>query len=217
MSVIWNGVHAPVQMDDDIVEEMRHRFRPGGSRLAIGLVGRINRWKGHHLLMDAVDILHAKGVDNFSLVFMGSPPPGQASFEIELRQRIARSPMRDNILVEAFTSEIWPAYAALDVICVPSTEPEPFGLVAVEAMAVGKPVLAARFGGLTEIVVDGTTGLTFEPRDANALADVLEKLLCDDALRNSLGCAGKKRFEVEFSVGRMTECFGATYAEMMED
>ena len=215
MSVIWNGVHAPVQMDNGVVEEMRQRFRPGGSRLAIGLVGRINRWKGHQLLMDAVDILHGRGVGDFSLVFMGSPPAGQESFEIELRQRIARSPMRDRVLVQGFSSEVWPAYAALDVVCVPSTEPEPFGLVAVEAMAVGKPVLAARFGGLTEIVVEGTTGLTFTPRDANALADALEKLLLDDALRTRLGCAGKERFDAEFSVDRMTERFGVTYAEMM--
>jgi len=216
MSVIWNGVLAPTQVVDSDVKEMQLRFRPGGSQLAIGLVGRINRWKGHGLLMDAVDLLHSKGIRDFSVVFMGSPPPGQENFELELRQRIAQSPMRDRILVQGFTSEIWLAYTALDIVCVPSTEPEPFGLVAIEAMAVGKPVVASHFGGLTEIVVDGSTGLTFRPKDANALAAVLEKLIGDEAMRTRLGQAGKERFNAEFSVGRMIQRFMLSYGEMME-
>ena len=214
MSVIWNGVHAPTRMDENVVEDMRRGFRPGGSRLAIGLVGRINRWKGHGLLMDAVDMLHGKGISDFSVVFMGSPPPGQEIFEIELRQRIARSPMHKHIFVQGFTGDIWPAYTALDIVCVPSTEPEPFGLVAVEGMAVGKPVVASRFGGLTEIVVDGVTGLTFSPRDAHALAAALEKLLCDEAMRIRFGIVGKERFEAEFSVNRMQTKFSELFRSM---
>ena len=217
MSVIWNGVHAPTHIDESVLDEMRRKFHPDGSRLAIGLVGRINRWKGHSLLMDAVDILHSKGIHHFSVVFMGSPPPGQESFELELRQRIARSPMRDHVLLQGFSGDIWPAYAALDIVCVPSIEPEPFGLVAVEAMAMGKPVLASRFGGLTEIIVDGATGLTFNPRDANALAAALEKLLSDDALRTRLGHAGKERFNAEFTVEKMQSRFAELIRTMIFD
>jgi glycosyltransferase involved in cell wall biosynthesis len=215
MRVIWNGVHPPTEIDQNVAAEMQLRFRPDNAQLAIGLVGRINRWKGHRLLMDAIDILYNKGLRDFSVIFMGSPAPGQENLEGELRQRIASSPMRNQILLQGFSSEIWPAYAALDIVCVPSTEPEPFGLVAVEAMASGKPVVASRFGGLTEIVVDGITGLTFNPRDAHALATALETLLHDDALRARLGRAGKERFDAEFSISPMIEHFASTYTEMM--
>ena len=215
MCVIWNGVQVPTRIEESGTEQLNSRFRPGGSRLAIGLIGRINRWKGHGLLLDAVEILHGKGVKDFSVIFIGSPPPGQETFELELRQRIAKSPMRDRILVQGFSTDIWPTYAALDIVCVPSTEPEPFGLVAVEAMAMGKPVVAARFGGLTEIVVGGATGLTFSPRDANSLATALETLLLDDAMRGRFGYAGKERFSAKFSVDEMTERFVRIYAEMM--
>jgi glycosyltransferase involved in cell wall biosynthesis len=215
MCVIWNGVQVPTRIEESCAEQLHCRFRPEGSRLAVGLIGRINRWKGHGLLLDAVDILHSKGVKDFSVVFMGNSPPGQETFELELKQRIAKSPMRDHIIVQGFSSDVWPAYAALDIVCVPSTEPEPFGLVAVEAMAMDKPVVAARFGGLTEIVVDGATGLTFSPRDANALAAVLETLLCDDEMRARFGHAGKRRFSEKFSVDHMIERFGLIYAEMM--
>lgn len=215
MRVIWNGVHPPTAIDQNVAAEMQLRFRPDNVQQAIGLVGRINRWKGHCLLVDAIDILYNKGLRDFSVIFMGSPAPGQENLEGELRQRIASSPMRNQILLQGFSSEIWPAYAALDIVCVPSTEPEPFGLVAVEAMASGKPVVASRFGGLTEIVVDGITGLTFNPRDAHALASALETLLHDDALRAHLGRAGKERFDAEFSTSPMIERFASVYTEMM--
>lgn len=217
MRVIWNGVHGPRHMEQDCVEQIYRRFRPAGSQLAIGLVGRINRWKGHGLLLNAIELLHKRGVGNFSVVFMGSPPPGQENFEVELKQRIAQSPLRDHIVVEGFSSEIWPAYAALDIVCVPSTEPEPFGLVAVEAMAAEKPLVVSRFGGLIEIVVDGITGLTFNPGDATSLAAELEKLLTDAALRRRLGRAGKERFDSEFSVEKMQIQFSEIFESMISD
>jgi len=213
-SVIWNGVQAPIYFDDVVVMDQRKAFRPGGVSLALGLVGRINRLKGHSLLMDAVDLLHDKGVVGFSVVFVGSPPRGQEVHLTQLKERIDRSPKREYVVLQGFSTDVWPTYAALDIVCVPSTEPESFGLVAAEAMAVGRPVVASRLGALCEVVVDGYTGFTFDPRDPNALAAALEKLLSDGALRSSMGGAGKERIDAEFSVDRMTQRFMKTYAEV---
>lgn len=215
MQVIWNGVHMPSPCNAAETTQLHGKFRPAGARLAIGLVGRINRLKGHQILMDAVDQLHDRGFHDFSLVFIGSPPAGQDIYLTQLEQRVARSPMRERIVMQGFTTNIWPAYAALDIVCVPSTEPESFGLVAAEAMAMGKPVIASRLGALTEVVVDGSTGITFKPRDTDALALALERLLCDDTLRQSMGLAGRERIDTELSVERMTGYFKSTYAEMM--
>ena len=215
MQVIWNGVHMPSPCNAAATTQLHGKFRPAGARLAIGLVGRINRLKGHQMLMDAVDQLHDRGFHDFSLVFIGSPPAGQDIYLTQLEQRVARSPMRERIVMQGFTTNIWPAYAALDIVCVPSTEPESFGLVAAEAMAMGKPVIASRLGALTEVVVDGSTGITVTPRDTDALALALERLLCDDTLRESMGLAGRERIDTELSVERMTGYFKSTYAEMM--
>lgn len=209
MSVIRNGVSAPTCWDALSTSELQRKFRPAGAHLAVGLVGRINRFKGHNLLMDAVDLLHRRGVNDFSVVFVGSAPPGQEFYQTQLEQRIARSPMRERIVVQGFTNNVWPIYAALDIVCVPSTEPESFGLVAAEAMAIGKPVVASRIGALSEVVVDGATGLTFDPQDAEALAAALEKLLCADSLRAIMGCAGKVRIETTFSTETMKTKFVA--------
>lgn len=215
MRVIRNGVQAPPCSDELTIAELQRKFRPAGTRLAVGLVGRINRLKGHSLLLDAVDLLHRQGVNDFSVVFIGSAPSGQEIYQTQLEQRIARSPMQERIVVQGFTSNVWPIYAALDIICVPSTEPESFGLVATEAMAMGKPVVASRMGALMEIVIDGSTGLTFDAGDDEALTAALGQLLGDDGLRRRMGCAGKVRIGAEFSVDKMKTNFVTLYHSLI--
>ena len=85
------------------------------------------------------------------------------------------------------------AYARCDVCVVPAIWPEPFGIVAVEAMAAGRPVVASAVGGLASTVVDGETGLLVPPGDPAALAAALERLLDDRALAARLGASGRDR------------------------
>lgn len=82
---------------------------------------------------------------------------------------------------------------------------EPFGLVAIEAMAYGRPVVASRTGGLAEIVVDGETGRLVPPGDPQALAQALEELLGDPRRALWMGEAGRLRFESLFTLERMVE------------
>ncbi len=186
-------------------------FRPKGTGVAIGLVGRINRMKGHHLLLDAAELLALRGYQGFSLVFVGSPPPGQDSFLKQLQTRVECSPVRNRVVFHGFMDPVAPAYAALDIVCVPSTEAEAFGLVAVEAMAAGRPVVAANIGGLPEVVLDGETGLLHPPGEAKALAKRLQALIADPQRRHDLGLAGRARFEREFTVSAMTTRMLAVY------
>jgi len=205
-SVAWNGsadMRALATAAAGAPSDLATRFRPGGARLAIGLVGRINRWKGQCLLVDAAERLAARGYSDFSLVFVGSPPHGQDIWQQRLRQRIAASPLASRICETGFVADMADTYAALDIVCVPSLEPEPFGLVAVEAMSAGLPVVASAGGGLSEVVVHGGTGLLHTPRDADALADALAPLLADPLRRQSLGAAGRRRWEREFSAEAM--------------
>ena len=82
----------------------------------------------------------------------------------------------------------------------PSTEPEPFGLVAVEAMLAQKPVIASNHGGLTEIIKDKQTGLLFEPNNIQQLISSIEVLINDKDLRIQMGERGYKRAIEEFSI-----------------
>jgi len=96
-------------------------------------------------------------------------------------------------------------YAKADICVVPSVWEEPFGIVALEAMATGRPVCASRAGGLAGIVIDGETGFLFERGNSAALADALEVLLEDPALRKRMGAAGHERAASEYTWRHIVE------------
>lgn len=97
----------------------------------------------------------------------------------------------------------------------PSLLPEAFGIVALEAAAAGKPTVASAIGGLTDVVVDGETGLLVPPGDAAALRNALARLIADAALRERLGAAARERARL-FSPDRVVPCFEAAYEAAIE-
>lgn len=200
--IVHNGQQrtTPKTGDDAISDIRKNTFNiAGNNTIAIGLVGRISRLKGQKLLLRAFDKL-AQTYGNIHLVYIGSAPDGQEHFLHNLTEKIDALGLHDKVTVVDFQENIWPIYDALDIVVVPSTEPESFGLVATEAMLSGKPVVGSRLGGLTEIIEDRKTGYLFEPKNADDLADKLELLLLkpDDMAR--FGENGRKR---------VAECFSA--------
>ena len=92
---------------------------------------------------------------------------------------------------------------------------EGFGIVLLEAMLAGLPVVATRVSAVPEVVADGETGLLVEPGDDTGLAEALEALLSDRARAAALGESGLERARTEFSVARMTERTLAVYGDVM--
>jgi glycosyltransferase involved in cell wall biosynthesis len=214
-TVIWNGVSPPQPVSVAATATLSSAMRVAGCDVVIGLVGRINRWKGHVLLIEAAEILAVRGLHHFSVVFVGSPVAGQEHIKTSLVDRIASCTVSRRISLLDFHEDIWPIWSAIDICCVPSTEPEPFGMVALEAMAVGKAVVAANHGGLPEIVDDGTTGLLFEPNNAIALADALSRLISDRPLRTRMGAAARHVAALKFSTQEMSGAFLDCYQTML--
>ena len=103
-----------------------------------------------------------------------------------------------------FRSDVSALMAACDIFVLPAPA-EPFGLVLIEAMALGKPVIAAGAGGPLEIVADGETGLLFAPGNAESLATAMTRLLTDAPMRKRMGEAGRKRYEKMFTAQQMAE------------
>ncbi|MEX2241714.1 MAG: glycosyltransferase, partial [Burkholderiales bacterium] len=108
-------------------------------------------------------------------------------------------------------------YHACDVFCLPSVEPaEAFGIVQVEAMACGRPVLCCELGnGVNWVNRDGETGIAVPPADPAALADALARLQADPALRARLGEAGRRRAFDVFSAEAMARATLAVYREVL--
>ncbi len=132
------------------------------------------------------------------------------------RTIVGDGPLRDRV-PEAVgfvpPAELGPYYARAAVVCVPSRR-EGHGMVAREAMAHGRPVVATAVGGLVEAVADGETGLLVESGDVPALRAAIERLLGDPDLRRRLGAAGRARAAERFSWDAYVAAALEVYAEV---
>ena len=188
-AVIWNGTAdrpAPAAAPRD------------GRPLHLLLIGRFNAWKGQTTLIEAVARLSPVARAGLKVRLVGSVYEDQRHFADDIHAAIDRHGLGDTIEVHGFDPVPDAHYAWADVVAVPSTRPEPFGLVAIEAMAAARAVIAAGHGGLAEIVADGETGTLVTPGDADALARAIACHLDDPALAARQGAAGRARFEREF-------------------
>ena len=214
-AVVVNGVNCFPSVATGRGKTFRTRRRLADSDILVVLVGRINRWKGQGLLVEAAAVLAKRGMNNVHYLMVGSPPDGQDHFLDSLLSRIDGSAARTRISVLPFTSAIWSIWDAADIAVIPSTEPEPFGLVAIEAMSAGKPVVAANHGGLAEIVVHGKTGLLVEPNSPEQLAEAIQLLAGDKEQRVEMGKRGAKRAREHFSTKAYVAAIVSEYADVL--
>jgi glycosyltransferase involved in cell wall biosynthesis len=105
---------------------------------------------------------------------------------------------------------------AMDVVVHYSTRREPFGRVLIEAMALGRPLIAPREGGPREIVVDGGTGLLVPPRDVGALADGIAQLVADPERCRAMGRAGRARVEAVFDIRHHVRAVEHVFDDILE-
>lgn len=116
---------------------------------------------------------------------------------------------------EISNAELLKAYEETDIFCVPSRF-ESFGLIYLEAMRAGKPVVACNVGGVPEIVEHGVTGLLVAPDDADAVYDALKYLVNEKELRRAMGNAGRKRYEEQFTSEKMLQRVLDAYLAMID-
>jgi glycosyltransferase involved in cell wall biosynthesis len=213
---VCNGldVRQKPQTNAELVLQIRKDyFKVDKNQLVIALVGRINSWKGQQLLLTSFHNIAHKHPET-KLVFIGSAPPNQEFFEIELLDKIKEYDLENRVIIIPFQENIWNFWDSIDIAVVPSTEPEPFGMVAIEAMLSRKPVVAAKHGGLTETVLHLETGLLFEPNNAEALSSALEELILDSDKRTKFGESGHQRTIEYFSLEKHVEKFEAIFEKI---
>lgn len=206
--VIWNGIeiNTPESSTSELFDIRKNLFLAQPNEIILALVGRISRWKGQMILLDAFNNLVQKN-ENIKLVFVGAPPPNQEKFQEDLEERIASFKLIDKVLIIPFQNEIHKIWQAIDIAVVPSTEPEPFGMVAIEAMLAHKPIVGSNHGGLTEIIENNATGFLVTPNSVQDLVIALEKLIQNELLRKEMGENGYLRVTTAFSVEQYVDSF----------
>jgi glycosyltransferase involved in cell wall biosynthesis len=219
-SVVLNGIETPLNfLSTEEINEFRKKIfnsNSNSNEIVIALIGRISRWKGQLILLKA--FYHLTLIKkNIKLVFVGSPPPNQECFLEELKNKIKEYKLNDKVVIIPFQNEINKVWQSIDIAVVPSIEPEPFGLVAVEAMMANKPVIASNHGGLSEIILNNKTGFLVNPNDENQLSEAISNLIKNPSLRTEFGKNGYERAIKEFSIEKHVKEFEAVFQNFQDN
>jgi len=172
ISVNYLGIDTLDSMPDNIIEQQRAKYDPNNNHFLIALVGRIDFDKGHDFLLGALKIAKAKGLP-FKALVVGHPM--SESYLEGLKQRVVDAGLEQHMLFTGFVDEPKLLMQACDVLVLPTIE-ETFGLVLIEAMSVGVPVIGSNRGGVPEIIEDQVTGLLFESCDEKSLFEALNTM-----------------------------------------
>ncbi|CAB3768507.1 glycosyltransferase family 4 protein [Paraburkholderia solisilvae] len=192
VEVVFNGIaSAPFDaLRDTPRGSLRSQLNLPRDAFLVGSFSRLARWKGQHVLLEAMLRGDARLNPPMHAVLVGSALFGEDAYEAELRAFVAQHGLGERVHFLGFQHDIAACMCAMDVVAHTSITPEPFGRVIVEGMLAGRPVVAARAGGVTEILQHGENGMLCKPGDARALADTLAALRADPALRDRLVTRG---------------------------
>ena len=184
------------------------------------LPARLTSWKGHEVAIQAVSRLKTRAASGnapaLTLVFCGGAQ-GRDDYEQSLRAMIEELGVCDMIHLVGDCADMPAAYSWAEAVIAPSTRPEAFGRVAVEAGAMERPVIASNHGGAKETVIDGTSGFLVEPGDADALADAIDRVMAMSAEdRRVMGENGRARAVSVYSAAAMCDATLRAYSDLLD-
>ena len=227
MAVIHRGTDlrrfARTAVDTARVQRMRKSWDVGPEDRVILLAARLTAWKGQKVLIEAARLLAERGVTDVRYILAGDDQ-GRSGYVRELDAAIEKANLKGLVTRVGHVSDMPAALAASAVLAVTSTEPEAFGRSAVEAQAMGTPVVVTDLGAVAETVLtpprvtrENRTGWTIPPNDPQALADVLESILVMGAAgRDALAERARNHVEKSFGLEKMCGQTLEIYSRLIE-
>ncbi len=202
--VIRNGIDIGRYAGSGNPEVTRREFGFHNNSVIVGVVGRLNKQKGlAFFLRAACEVLKVEKRVQFLIV-------GEGPQRYELERLSKRLGIDQWVVFSGFRADVPSVLSVMDIFVMPSLV-EGFPLSLLEAMAVGKPVIASNIGGIPEIVKDRESGILVPPRDPEALAEAIVELLKDRANWKVMGENGRQRVIEYFNVERMVRDYEEFY------
>lgn len=187
---------------------------PGKSFYTIAIVGRITPLKGHTFFLKSMAKV-ARVMPNIRIWVIGDAPPAKASYKRELEVLVRRSGLQGRVEFLGNRRDIPQLLSHSDVLVLSTITEEAFGRVILEAQAVGVPVVATSVGGVVDIIDDGKTGLLVLPKDTDAMAREVMRVLKDRQLAGQLVEAGRKKLKEKFTLEQMASRTIQVYEELL--
>ena len=209
-------VYDPVIPDYSGVDRLcvRERLSLGENEIAIGNFGRIVPWKGQAEFVEAMfKVLEQR--DGVKVFLVGDESDASSNYFDDIKKRVTASKFIDNFVFTGYIGNVEMYYAAMDIVVHSAIEPEPFGMVVIEAMAAGKPVVAANAGGPREIITHGWDGLLVEPGDIESISQAVLALCNDPGQRAVLAQNAKHTTNSHFTIAKHVNDVEAVYHSLL--
>lgn len=209
ITVIHTGVETAPKFDHAAVDGFREACGAGDELPLVLTVARLSYEKGIDTLLETALLLKARGT-RFRWVVVGE---GRDRPEIEAV--INEHDLADCVRLAGFVPDVWPAMAAADVVCIPSKS-EAFPVVMLEAMALGRPIVATRVGGVPEAITHNVDGLLVDPNEPDELACAVRSLLTSPGDAALLGVRARATVCKRFDAANVAEQYVATYENLAQ-
>lgn len=205
-------VFDPAHVTPEQIKEMREALQISADMPVIAMAGRFSRWKGHAVLARALGLIKHEGMTG---LFFGKK--GSAEVMDRVQKELDQLPPSRRVITIEKAMDMPVMCMLSDVMVSASTEPEPFGRVAVEAQAMGRIIVATDIGGSCETVIDGKTGFLVPPNNAQALADKLDFALnMKPEARAAMEKAAREHVVENFSIEKMCAETVKLYEEVLK-
>ena len=198
ISVNYLGIEPLPDTDAELIQQRRKAYDPENNQFLIALVGRIAFEKGHEFLLEALKVVKAKRLP-FKALVVGHPM--QESYLEKLQQKVKDAGLQEHMIFTGFVDEPRCVMQACDVLVLPTIE-ETFGLVLIEAMSVGVPVIGSNRGGVPEIISHKETGLLFESCNSQSLFDALYQIYSKPEVARQYAAKAKASVYTKFHMDR---------------
>ncbi|MEP7116487.1 MAG: glycosyltransferase family 4 protein [Acidobacteriota bacterium] len=208
--VIYDGLDPAAFTVTQSSEALRQAWSVGPDQPVVGIVGNIRHWKGQETVVRAL-IEVVKVHPDVVCFFVGAATAEDQPYMDGIETLIAQAGIGKNVRFTGYQANVPSLVGMMRFLIHASVEPEPFGMVVLEAMAMRKAVVGSRAGGVVEMVLEGETGYTFPPGDAVTLAGHMLDLLGDPAKAERMGALGQQRLISEFSVHKYMSVLHAAY------
>ncbi len=195
---------------------VRREWQVTPDEMLVGVAGRVHPWKGQDVLIEAMPLV-LRRAPKVRFAIVGDVTPDRLALRESLVRRAEELGVADRLIWAGYRRDVPQVMAALDVLVVPSTSPEPFGRTILEAMASGTPVIATAHGGPLDIIEDGKTGLLVPPRDPAALAVAIIQMAEEPEWRKRMGEAGLAEVMEKYTVEKYVERVLRVYEEVLQE
>ena len=220
LRVIFRGINIDYYNQKNISilkqEKIKEEWKLAQNKFTILMPGRLTYWKGQEKLIEALNILiEDYNNSNFQAIVLGSDQ-GRKVYKKKLIDLVQRYRLGQKIKFIDHCKEMPLAYSLADVVVSASIQPEAFGRVAVEAQAMGKPIIASDLGGSKETILKGKSGFLYKHDDPRQLAKALNTVIeLDQDTLNSIGIEGRKNITKKFDVEAMCDSTLREYKKLL--